>query len=163
MEISKSELIEMKADKAMLDRFIEQTNNTNDSVEVSSLVGGVSTLGDLLWLVGKKLSKIEIVKFVIKCFRLTPRLNCTPEVLKTLEADERRMLDPSIESADVAAYAANFTDAYVANRAHAVANAYACAHADDYTYTATYVAAHADACAEIKEKINQYLIELFEG
>ena len=63
MKISKQELIELKACKEGFDRFIEQTNNTDEPVEVLSLIGGKSTPSDLLWLAGKKLPKDKIARF----------------------------------------------------------------------------------------------------
>jgi len=67
MKISKSELIEMDACELGLKRFIEQTNNTEDSVEVTSLVGGLNTHEDLLWLASKKIPKRRIVRFAYDC------------------------------------------------------------------------------------------------
>lgn len=67
MKITKAELIELNACQSGLNRFITQTNNTDDPVEVSTLVGGKNTISDLLWLAGKKLPKERIVRFACDC------------------------------------------------------------------------------------------------
>ena len=67
MKITKAELIELGACKDGLERFIAQTNNTDEPVEVSSLVGGKNLYSDLLWLAGKKLTKERIVRFACDC------------------------------------------------------------------------------------------------
>lgn len=67
MKITKAELIELNACQSGLNRFITQTNNTDDPVEVSTLVGGKNTISDLLWLAGKKLPKEKIVRFACDC------------------------------------------------------------------------------------------------
>ena len=67
MKITKAELIELGACEEGLDRFITQTNDTDEPVEVSSLVGGENIYSDLLWLAGKKLPTERIVRFVCDC------------------------------------------------------------------------------------------------
>ncbi|HBF46200.1 MAG TPA: hypothetical protein DDW91_06870 [Shewanella frigidimarina] len=63
MKISKKELIQMKASKECLGRFITQTNNTDDQVYLSSLIGGVNSAADLFWLAGEKLDKECVARF----------------------------------------------------------------------------------------------------
>ena len=65
--ITKQELIELNACRDGLRRFTAQTNDTDASVEILSLIGGHNTVGDLLWLAGKILPKEKIVKFACDC------------------------------------------------------------------------------------------------
>lgn len=67
MKISKAELVELNACREGLERFIEQTDGTEESVEIASLVGGENTYSDLSWLAGKKLPKERIVRFACDC------------------------------------------------------------------------------------------------
>jgi len=63
MKISKQLLIEMDACQGGLDRFIEQTGNTDEPVEVLSLIGGKNISSDLTWLASETLPKEKIVRF----------------------------------------------------------------------------------------------------
>lgn len=65
MLISKQELIHMGACQDGLARFITQTNNTSEQVEVSSLIGGINTYSDLLWLAGKTIDKKRLFVFLV--------------------------------------------------------------------------------------------------
>ena len=123
MKISKQELIEMKACSDGLKRFMQQTNNTDEPVDVASLVNGKNTYSDLLWLAGEKLDKSRIVRFACDCALLnielikpyTDKYDLIVEFLKN-------------PNAAITAYAA---DAAAANAAYA---AYAAARAADVTY-----------------------------
>lgn len=48
-------------------RFVKQTGGTELPVEISSLIGGMNTTRDLLWLAGEILPREVIVKFACKC------------------------------------------------------------------------------------------------
>lgn len=67
MKITKAELIEMGACAGGLKRFMQQTGNTDKAVDVSTLIGGLNTTSDLLWLAGKTLPKEKIVRFACDC------------------------------------------------------------------------------------------------
>jgi hypothetical protein len=67
MKITKQELIDLDACKSGLNRFIKQTNDTNEPVEIASLVGGENTIGDLTWLAIKICDKQDLIKFSCKC------------------------------------------------------------------------------------------------
>jgi hypothetical protein len=67
MKITKQQLIELNACERGLERFIEQTDDTDKPVEIVSLIGGENTIGDLTWLAGKICDKKDIIKFVCKC------------------------------------------------------------------------------------------------
>ena len=68
MKTSKKELTELGACEGVLDRFIKQTNNTDDSVDVASLVGGENTYEDIMWLLDKKgVSKDRRLRFACDC------------------------------------------------------------------------------------------------
>jgi len=64
MKISKQQLIELGACEDDLDRFIMQTNNSD---EVASLIGGENMVSDLLWLAGKTLLAKKLVRFACDC------------------------------------------------------------------------------------------------
>ena len=53
MKITKQQLIDFKAREEGLKRFINQTDNTNEPVLISSLVGGENTIDDLIWIADK--------------------------------------------------------------------------------------------------------------
>ena len=67
MKITKAQLIELKACKSGLARFMAQTGNTDLPVDVASLVGGENTNNDLLWLAGKFITRDRIVRFACDC------------------------------------------------------------------------------------------------
>lgn len=67
MTITKSELIELGACYEGLNRFIEQTNNTDEPVSVVSLVGGKNTTYDLLWLAEKKVPDYSLQNLSRDC------------------------------------------------------------------------------------------------
>ena len=74
MKITKQELKNFGACQEGFKRFIIQTNNTDEPVEVISLIGGENTVSDLLWLAGKILSKEKIVRFACDCALLNIEL-----------------------------------------------------------------------------------------
>lgn len=74
MKITKQELKNFGACQEGFKRFIVQTNNTDEPVEVISLIGGENTVSDLLWLAGKILSKEKIVRFACDCALLNIEL-----------------------------------------------------------------------------------------
>ena len=67
MTITKSELIELGACYDGFERFVEQTNDTDEPVSVVSLVGGKNTLSDLLWLAEKKVPDYSLQKLSRDC------------------------------------------------------------------------------------------------
>lgn len=50
MKITKAELIDLKPCTDGFKRFVKQTGGTELPVEISSLIGGMNTTRDLLWL-----------------------------------------------------------------------------------------------------------------
>ena len=74
MKITKQELKNFGACQEGFKRFIIQTNNTDEPVEVISLIGGKNTVSDLLWLAGKILPKEKIVRFACDCALLNIEL-----------------------------------------------------------------------------------------
>ena len=183
MKIRKSELIEMGACKSGLKRFIAQTNNTNDHVDVLSLIGGKNTTNDLCWLAFKKIGKKSVVEFAVKCAKEVLHLTDAKEAKSAIEAAERWIENPTKDNKDAASAACD--DAYAAAAAYdavaaydAAAAAYAAAAAaydayaaaaydaydavayDAYDAVAAYDAAAAAGLS--KEKINQFLIEMLK-
>jgi hypothetical protein len=186
MKITKRELIKMGACKPGLRRFIEQTNDTDELVDVASLVGGKNTLSDLTWLASKKVPKEHLLRFSCDCALINiklikPYTNKYELIVKWLEnpttdaaaayaaAAYAAAANAATDAAYAAAYAANAAanaayaaDAYAAANAAAYAAAYAAANA---AYAAdAYAAANAaadDDDDECGERINELLIEMF--
>ena len=152
MKITKQELKNFGACQEGFKRFIIQTNNTDEPVEVISLIGGKNTVSDLLWLAGKILSKEKIVRFACDCALLNIELirpytndfNLIQDFLNNPSQNAAR-------AAYAATYAADAADAYT----YAARAAYA-AYAARAAYAATYAAADA-ADADI----NKLLVKLF--
>lgn len=67
MKITKQELTDLNACEAGLERFIQQTNDTDEPVDVASLVGGLNTCRDAVWLAYKKLPPTRIVRLDCDC------------------------------------------------------------------------------------------------
>lgn len=178
MQITKQELIELNACEEGLDRFMLQTGNTDEPVNVASLVSGKNTYVDLLWLAGEKIPKERIVRFACDCALINI------ELIKPY-TDKYDMIveflhDPTAYAAyaaRAAAYAARAADAadaadadaaaraaYAAYAADAAADAAAYAAAAAAVRAAAYAAAaaDADAAAGSCEKVNALLVKLFE-
>lgn len=148
MKITKQQLVEMDACKEGLYRFIEQTNNTDEPVNVLSLIGGKNKAEDLLWLAGKTLPKEKIVRFACDCAlinieKIKPYTHECQLIIEFLNNSTASTARVAAVNASCAANAAN-----AANAAYAAANA-------------AYAAADADAGAA-QEEINDLLKELFE-
>ena len=167
MIISKLQLIEMNACKDGLQRFIDQTDNTSEPVEVLSLIGGENTYSDLLWLAGQKLPTERIVRFACDCALISielikPYTDRYDEIVSFLENPAARA---AARAANAAANAAAHADAArAATRAADAAAAHAvvdAANAADAAVDAAVNAAWAADAAGSKEKVNQLLKELF--
>ena len=175
MKITKAELIELKACEDGLDRFIAQTNNTDEPVEVSSLVGGEVTYSDLLWLAGEKLPRERVVRFACDCALLNIELikPYTDKYDLILEF----LRNPAGAVGAVAWYAFRDTwrlpDDAIDASAYAYTSAYAAAYAAyAYTYSFAYAAATSataavavytttDRYAGSQDKVDELLRELF--
>lgn len=167
MKISKQELIEMGACKSGLERFIEQTNDTDKAVDVADLVGGLNTYSDLLWLADKKLSHERIIRFAKDCALINIKLikNYTDKYDLIVEF---LVSDMSYNSSYFAAHAYfSVCDAAAHAAAHAAAACacyYACYYACHYicyTGTARIAEYAANVSKESEDKVNQLLIDMF--
>ncbi|AHK11636.1 hypothetical protein S140_229 [Shewanella sp. phage 1/40] len=171
MKISKKELIKMDACKSGLKRFIYQTNDTDNSVYVTSLIGGKNTYSDLLWLAGKKLDQSRIVRFACDCALLnietikpyTDQYDLIVESLKNPSAADAAI--NAINAANAAiinaanAYNANTGNVYVAySAANATINAYNAKTDNDYAASAANAAAYDGGK---KMLINDLLVAMF--
>ena len=67
MKITKLQLQKLNACKDGLNRFITQTNNTDQPVSIVSLIGGENTISDLLWLYSEIYDTKDIINFSCKC------------------------------------------------------------------------------------------------
>ena len=147
MLITKAELIALNACAGGIERFTEQTDGTAEPVEVSSLIGGKNTYGDLAWLASNKLPREKVLKFA----KDVALINV--ELIKpySKESDYQIIVDflttgENPDSANAAAKAAN--------KAVYAANA---------TPKAAFAANAAASASDCKNKINELLRELFEG
>lgn len=162
MKINKQQLIDMKACEGGLDRFIEQTDNTYDDIEVESLIGGKNTTDDLLWLTGKTLSKDKIVRFACDCALLNV------DLIKPYTDDYDVIIAflkwPAAANAVPAARAAHA--AYTARAAHAstttvhTARAAHASHAEHASTAAAY-ASRAARSGRAEAEVEALLIKLF--
>ena len=157
MKISKQQLIEMNACQDGLDRFIEQTNNTDEPIEVLSLIGGKNTNSDLIWLAGETLQKEKIIRFacdvaLINIEQIKPYTSQYDLIVEFL-------INPiNARAADTAtAIAIHAGDAAII--AHTVAIAIRFADALDVAISARTVAIFAHTT---QEQINELLVKLFE-
>jgi len=160
MKISKQQLIDMKACEDVLERFIEQTNNTDELVDVLSLIGGKNTVYDLVWLAGETLHKEKLVRFacdlalinIDKIKLYTDRYDLIVEFLMnptTARVDAFRAT-ARIAVRIAARIAALHADAVYADRVAAVAV---------YAVYAVRAAVHAGAT---QDQINTLLVKMFE-
>lgn len=137
MKITKQEL---KNFGACQEGFIIQTNNTDEPVEIVSLIGGENTVSDLLWLAGEILSKEKIIRFACDCALLN--IGLIRPYTNDFNLIQDFLNNPSQN--DAACTAARAADAARA--------AYA-AYAADAAYAAAYATDAAD--------INKLLVKLF--
>ncbi len=150
MKITKQELREMGACKDGLKRFIKQTGGTSEPVEVSSLVGGENTVGDLLWLAGKRLPQDRIVRFACDCALINI------ELIKPYTNDYDLIVD-FLNNPAAAAYTAAYAAYTAAYAAYAAADAADAAAADAAARAASYAARVAGS----EKEVNELLIRLF--
>jgi len=164
MKISKQQLKSMKACEDGLGRFIEQTNNTYELVDVLSLIGGKNTVGDLIWLAGETLSKEKLLRFtcdltLINIDKIKPYTDRYDLIVEYL------MNPTAARAADVYAAALYVTadaDAVdAADAAYAADTADDAADIHDTVYTALYAAAAVRAGAT-QDQINTLLVKMFE-
>ena len=171
MKISKSQLVSMNACIDGLERFIAQTNNTNEPVEVLSLIGGKNTISDLAWLAGETLPKEKIVRFACDCALInielikpyTDKYDLIVNFLKNPESMGSYAAYANAASARAAAANAASAAAVYAARAANSASAAAVYAARAANSARAAAAAARAAYADSKEKVNQLLIELFTG
>lgn len=161
MKITKQELKNFGACQEGFKRFIIQTNNTDEPVEIVSLIGGENTVSDLLRLAGEILSKEKIIRFACDCALLniglirpyTNDFNLIQDFLNNPSQNDAACTAARAADAARAAYAA-----YAADAARA---AYTAARAAYAAYTAAYTAAYAAAYATDAADINKLLVKLF--
>ena len=166
--ISKAELISMNAYKECLNRFIEQTNNTDEPVLITSLFNGKNTVADLIWLSGRTCTIEKIRKFtrdislvnieLIKPYCSEVEYSLILNFLKTGE---------NAAAAHAAVYAAAraavYADAVYAAHAAVYAAARAAVYVTAVAVRVAAVAAVAADCADCAGEIDftPYLQELF--
>jgi len=175
MKISKQQLIDTKACKDVLERFIEQTNNTDELVEVLSLIGGKNTVGDLVWLAGETLHKEKLVRFacdlaLINIEKIKPYTDQYDLIVEFLMNPTTARVDDSA-AARVAALRAASAAVYtarVAARAVIHAAIYAALQADRVALYAVdsadtlYAVRDAVRAGATQDQINTLLVKMFE-
>lgn len=168
MKITKQELKDLDACAGGYIRFIQQTNDTSEPVEVSSLIGGVNTYNDLLWLAGKKLSREVIVRFACDCALINielikPYTDKYEEIVAFLEEPTYAAAwDARDASNSARAAARDSNSAWGAARvADVAARAVHSARAAGAAAWAGAAASTAAVSPESKQKVDQLLIALF--
>ena len=180
MKITKQELKNFGACQEGFKRFIIQTNNTDEPVEVISLIGGENTVSDLLWLAGKILSKEKIVRFACDCALLNIELirpytndfNLIQDFLNNPSQNAAAARDAAYAAARAARDAAARARAAARDAAYAARDAardaayaaYAAARAGDAAARAGDAAARAGDAAYAAARaadINKLLVKLF--
>jgi len=162
MKISKSELIEMDACELGLNRFIEQTNNTEESVEVETLVGGANTYDDLLWLASKTIPTNRIARFACDCAlinieKIMPLTDKYDSIVNFLNDPKAECARDVALNADSSSWAAGWDDgARRAARSASSAGWCCCGRSVDDAVQAAGWAAEMS-----KEKVNELLCEMF--
>jgi len=180
MKISKQQLIDMKACKDGIERFIEQTNNTEKHVEVLSLIGGMNTVDDLIWLAGETLPKEKLVRFT--CDLALINIENIKLYTEKYDLIVEFLMNPT--TARVADSAAALRAAAVHANAAAVYTARVAARAADALHAARVAADDADAlhaaiydiydavdsavnaavrAGATQDQINTLLVKMFDG
>lgn len=67
MKTNREELVKLGACLPGYRRFLKQTDNTHADVDVASLVGGLNTADDLLWLASYHIPKDRLIKLASDC------------------------------------------------------------------------------------------------
>lgn len=168
-KITKKQLIDLSTCADILDRFIEQTNNTDKPVEITSLIGGKSTTVDLVWLACHIFSRREVVAFALDCSRSVEYLNPNPRVVSANNLVQHWLDGENVENDDLYyAYTETLDDSYdvFAIACKAAGNAaFAAYSASAYESLANLIngAAETACTAKEKEDVDVKLVKLFSG
>lgn len=74
MKITKQELIDFRVGDEGLGQFIKQTNNTDEPIDVASLVVGLNNYDDLIWLACEKLPPARTIRLACDCALINIKL-----------------------------------------------------------------------------------------
>lgn len=162
MKISAKELRSLNACEMGYDRYLQQVGNSECEVDASTLVGGLNTYSDLLWLAQKKINSDRIFRFTKDCALInieliksyTDKYDLIVDFLKS----DRKSTGDIIEAACSASCAAYYSTKIDASAACYAADAAICA-ANFRIFSATNAACSA---AGINNKaVDKLLIEMF--
>jgi len=168
--ITKQQLIDWRACDEGLQKFIKQTNNTDDPVSIVSLIGGENKIDDIGWLARELGLTNQLRWFALKCARLVEHLST--EAKECNDASERYLIDKSDKNREVLHDARHNAIATYSFSADSAASAATCCKGyigayiscADAAWNANYVVADVSiACADkcLKPKINELLKEVF--
>lgn len=87
MKITKNKLIDMVVPYQCIVRFAEQTNGTDEPVDVLSLLRGKNTIGDIAWIAAKTIPRERLIRFACDC-AITNLQLIEPYILKYDEIKE---------------------------------------------------------------------------
>ncbi len=141
MFITKAQLINFRACKGGLARFIEQTNDTDGPVNVETLFNGKNTISDLSWLALKTIPLDRLLELSKDC------------ALVNLE-----LIKPYTDQYELIS---DFLSGNAADAAYAAARAADAADAADAASRAADAVAVAVAYAGNQEKIIKLMIDMF--
>lgn len=139
--ITKAELIDLDACRSGLVRFIQQTDGTDEPVEILSLIGGKNTYSDLCWLAVKLGYQKELTQFSKKCALLNIEL-----IVPYCSEDELQVIT-----------------AFLSSDSNSIAAAERAAERAAWAAARAAWAAKRAAAEAAWEKINEYLAEVFRG
>lgn len=179
MRITKQELIKMKASRMLLGDFIDQMKDTDEPVDVGSLIDGKITYGSFLWLAGNTLTRERIVRFACDCALMnvelmkpyTENYNMIVEFLKNPTAHPIETVRGTVEDSLYSFCFSSGNPLYGTKNAARAENAaravYSAVLASSFSLTTFYVShsafsAHYAASVASREKVNALLTKLFE-
>lgn len=165
MKISIQELIEMGATINFQNRFLVQTVFNCGEVEVSSLVGGLNTIDDFLWLASKKIDRTSMTRFASECAlinieKLKPFTNEYDQIVKWLK-------EPTVEGSTRIAEVSVIVIKEAASVRSKAASVYAVTQVvrSDNFEEATILTSNAAVYAAESDElaVNSLLVKMFDG
>ena len=176
MKITKQELTDLNACEAGLERFIQQTNNTDEPVNVAGLVGGLNTHSDVVWLACEKLTRARIIRLACDCALINielikPYTNKYDLIVDFLKNPDKFSVSDMLAVRSAVRSAVDNTAVYTtADKARDTDHIVSAVHyavrivdVNTTTHFVTYAVANAVAFAAIvsPDAVNKLLIDMF--
>lgn len=113
--ITKQRLIDIETPLDGLSRFIKQTNDTNEEVNIIDLIGGENTTDDLFWLAGKLGLIGKFPFFAVGCADLVSHLDESGTAKACIEATRTFLNDKTEENKKLMLAASDEADNSISN------------------------------------------------